>query len=175
MNYIRLYNTIKYKISFKNNWRNLKYGIKNLIAYFKLIWNDRDYDYVFWLKMNRLKFSRMENTIRNHGNHVDSSKDADNINDAIKIIDRMLEDNYHERAFMLHDKKWGELQIDWKDSEYCKDCKEAQFNRAGVNSENEEQERQEFIKCSKHEQYLREQDLKYLTKIINKYLFTWWN
>ena len=41
--------------------------------------------------------------------------------------------------------------------------------------ENEEQERSEFSKCSKHEQYLRKQDLKYLTDTINTYLFSWWD
>jgi len=169
-----------YYYSLKYNMRkwnypfyNVKYGIGNLISYFTLIWNDRDWDHIFWLEMNRKKLSRMEDLIRKHGNHVYHIRDADNIRKAVLAIDRLIADEYHINAFKEHDKKWGELEVSWKkiDGEYSQMI----FNRENKNPENEEQERSEFLKCSKHEQYLRKQDLKYLTDTINTYLFSWWD
>ena len=174
--YIRTYYlSMKYHMrKWSYPFSDLKCGIGNLIVYFNIIWNDRDWDYHYWLKMNRLKLSRMEKLIRNHGIHLYAEKDADRIHKAVMIIDRILEDDYHELAFRSHDKKWGELSIDWIDSDND-GYKEAKFNRPNVDEENEEQERKEFLRWTKHSEYLKKQDLKYLTDIINKYLYSWWD
>ena len=152
---------------------DLRYGIGNLISYFKIIWNDRDWDHIYWLELNRFKLSRMENLIRQHGIHLYHERDADNIHKAIMAIDRLLVDDYHINAFISHDKKWGELDITWKDLD--DGMSEMISTRSNIHSGEEEKERKEFLKCSKHEDYLRKQDLKYLTDIINKYLFSWWD
>jgi len=152
---------------------DLKYGVTNLISYFNIIWNDRDWDSIYWLELNQKKLIRMENLIRNHGNHLYHERDADSIHKAIMAIDRLLEDNYFNNALVTHNKKWGELVVTYKDLE--DGCSEMLFDRKNINSSSEEQERQEFLKLSKHSDYMRKQDLKYLTDTINTYLFSWWD
>jgi len=167
----RYYIDVKYSMrKWYHPFYDLKYGIENLISYFKLIWNDRDWDYHYWLKMNRLKLSRMEKLIRDHGVHLYAKKDADRIHKAVMVIDRILEDNYYDLAFRSHDKKWGELSINWVDCEH-EDFREAKFNRPNVTKEQERKK----IRWVKHAEYLKKQDLKYLTDIINKYLYSWWD
>jgi hypothetical protein len=154
-------------------FNDLKYGIGNLIAYFKVIWNDRDWDFIYWLELNRLKLSRMEKMIREKGCHVYNIKDADNIKKAVQAIDRLLADDYHDNAFKDHDAKWGKLNVSWGPD--INGLSEMIFDRENITEDNQEQERREFKKCLEHSDYLKKQDLKYLTDIINTYLFTWWD
>lgn len=173
--YIRsYYYAMKYNMrKWSYPYYDVKHGIGNLIAYYKLIWKDRDWDHIYWLEMNRLKLSRMESMIREHGCHVFNERDADNIHKAVIAIDRLIADEYHINAFKDHDKKWGKLSIEWKALEGG--MSKAIFLRDNKTPENEELERKEFRKCSKHEDYLRKQDLRYLTDTINTYLFSWWD
>jgi hypothetical protein len=124
--------------------------------------------------MNHKKLKSMEYNIRNNGNHVHCERDADNIHKAVLAIERLLADEYHENAFKNHNKKYGKLNLDWKPAE--NNCSEAIFSRSKTNTEREEHyESKASRRLFRHEQYLQKQDLEYATKIINKYLFHWWD
>lgn len=153
----------------------LKYGIQNCIKYFKVVWEDRDWDYHFWLKMNYAKLKSMEHNIRNNGNHVYCARDADNIKKAMLAIKRLIDDDYHENAFKNHDKKYGKL--DWMFGEPDeKQCSQIHFSRPKAVTEREKHyEHKASCRLMKHSDYMKQQDLEYATKIINKYLFHWWD
>ena len=157
-------------------WYKVKYGVGNLISYFYLIWNDRDWDYHYWVSMNIKKLERMENLIRNHGNHLYNVRDADNIHLAVLILKRIQADEYHENAFRDHNKKWGNLNISWKKLNDGTECSQMLSERENVKTESDEKYE---IKASRrlimHSDYMKKQDLEYVTKIINKYLFSWWD
>lgn len=171
------YNTVKYNQRMWNYpYYDLKNGISNLIAYFGLIWNDRDWDYNNWLEMNRMKLSRMESFIRNKGNHLYNERDADNIHKAVMAIDRLLADDYHENATKNHYKKWGKPDFSFIDCDDEIGYSELIINHENVkNEKDKELERKEFRRCMKHSDYMKKQDLEYMTEIINKYLFHWWD
>lgn len=44
-------------------WHNLTYGIKNLIYYFPIIWNDRHWDYEYMLDLLEAKIKQMRDGI----------------------------------------------------------------------------------------------------------------
>lgn len=50
---MRLLNTLKYK------YYNIKISCKNLFNWFNIIWNDREYDYLFMLKIEKKKIEQM--------------------------------------------------------------------------------------------------------------------
>lgn len=166
---------------FKWGWWNpstayykVKYGVQNLIKWFPVIWNDRDWDWIFWVEMNVKKLDGMEKSIRS-GHHLYGWRDADNIHKAILALNRILEDDYHENAFRNHDRKWGKLETSFGPPD-DKGCVEWLGRRGKATTEKEkEQERRESRKLFKHSEYMKHQDLEFANKIITKYLFHWWD
>jgi hypothetical protein len=167
---------------FKWGWWNpitayykVKYGVQNLWRWFPLIWNDRDWDWRYWLEMNHKKLKSMEYNIRNNGNHVHCARDADNIKRAVLAIERLLADDYNENAFINHEKKYGKLDMTFGEPDERK-CSRIHFSRPKANTEKEiETERKAASRLYKHGDSMQKQDLEYATKIINKYLFHWWD
>lgn len=86
----------------------------------------------------------------------------------IKFLNRLIDDNYLENAFVNHDKKWGKSEMIFHDSG------RVEITREDVHTkEDEEQERKEFIKCFEHSQYTQKQDIKNLFKILEKNILYW--
>ncbi len=168
---------------FKYGWWNpvtaylkVRYGVENLIKYFHVIWNDRDWDWSFWIDLNLKKLKNMEHNIRNYGNHVYHERDADNIHKAILALERIRNDDYHENVFKNHDKKYGELKTKMKPMNDGTGSAQMLFHRDNVKTEKEiKYERDASRRLYNHERYMQKQDLEYATRIINKYLFTWWD
>jgi hypothetical protein len=76
------------------------YGIKNLFVWFKIIWNDRQWDYIFLLELLKFKLALMEKEFRNYGHHLNSNKDAYNMHIACLVLDRLLKEAYYENAML---------------------------------------------------------------------------
>ena len=157
-------------------WYDLKYGISNLKFYFNIVWNTRDYDYMDVLGFMELKLSRMEALIRDHGHHLDSNKDVDNIHKTRLAIKRIIADEYHENVYMFHDKKWGNSHFNFIPCDDRSGYSELEITRDNATTpEQKEQETKEYRLLMRRPDYLKKQDLEYVTKMINKYLFRWWD
>ena len=79
---------------FYHHPRLVLYGIQNLIKYFNVIWNDRDWDFNYFFYLLKKKLQCMEDYTRRYGNHEDSEQDADNIKKCIELINKLIEDDY---------------------------------------------------------------------------------
>ena len=167
-------------------WYPLKHGIKNLIKYFPLVWKDRDWDSHFWLKWNLKKLESMEYNIRNNGNHTRCEYDADKIHLAVLLLRRLVKDEYLENVMKTHESKWGETDMvftpcDHKGNQLPKDTKDAKLysmemvTEKAITEKQKKQETKERRRLYKHSEYLKNQDLEYFNKIINKYLWNWWD
>ena len=155
---------------------NIKYFFLNLIKYRRFLWEDRSYDSYYIFYMLREKLSHDVGYYEKYGNHVHVQKDIDNMKLCVKILNRIIEDDYHEKVFKHHNKKWGEPEFRVEDVEdragYC----ELFIDRENVKSqEDKEQERKEFRKLSKHEGYLKQQDVNFLFNFMSKHIKSWWN
>ncbi len=82
----------------KNCWYNIRYGLRNLRIWFRIIWNDRDWDYEFLYRILKHKLLRMEYLFRNDAMVGDSEEMADQMDRCIIILDRLIEDKYFEEA-----------------------------------------------------------------------------
>lgn len=181
-----LYRTWK----FNNHFSDVKYMwpfydlrriISNLVKYFGVVANDRPWDYQGWLTLTDKKFELLEKRLRVDGHHTNSEKDADNIHKTRLALRRIIDDNYHELALGPHDKKWGEIDMWFEELDEISDfdgekMSQVHLDRANANTpELKEQERTEYRRLMKRPDYLKQQDLEYVTKMINKYLFHWWD
>lgn len=156
---------------------NFKIGIRNLIKWAPAVWKDRNYDYTFIFEILKFKLEQVEKLHRYYGHTLDSERRANEINRAIKILNRLTKQQYHEIAFMFHDKKWGDIILEVHDSEDEKTKSyPVETYRENVNNEDdEEQEKKELFRCMHQENYLEKQDIEYLFRIMNKYIRGWWD
>ena len=162
-------------------WYDLKYGVINLVKWFPVIWADRDWDYHFWIRLNIKKLRGMEKSIRN-GHHLYGWRDADNIHKAILALERLSEDDYLSNVNMFHDRKYGELKMESEPCSWDEDGKPRLYSIDIKPTKWEELSESEQKMCEfqrtrnyRRAEYLKKQDLEYATKIINKYLFHWWD
>lgn len=155
---------------------HIKHGIRNLIIWFPVIWKDRWWDYYFIYTILRRKLHLMEKNIRLHGHHTKHIEDADKIKKCVLLLDRLIEDDYHENVFKHHDEKWGDGELLFKDSTNYPHCYEADIKYPNVKTkEDDELQSKEYKLLSKKPQELIKQDLDLLFKLMRKNIQTWWD
>jgi hypothetical protein len=133
-------------------FRDIRLGLRNLKLWFPLIWKDRQWDHYYLFKMLRMKLKLMEQFFRENAMHLGAEKDAKGMKVCVLLLDRLIEDNYLERAERCLP---GRSLLSFDRSEYRKEIKRKLWvERANM---------------------LSHQDLDYLGKIINKHSLSWWD
>ncbi len=161
-------------LDFPNNVRR---GVISVFQWLPVVWDDRNWDHWFIYKVLHFKLSQTAKYIRKYGHHVHAERDADNIQVCVNLLQRLMDDEYHEMVFKSHDEKWGKVKFIWDD---CGEDKPGysslRIERPGVKTkEDEEQERKEYIRLCDHEEDLRQQDIRYLFKMMRKHIQGWWD
>lgn len=128
----------------------------------------------------RHKLHLQEQFIREHGIHVNNIQDADQIKECVDILDRLIEDDYHSKAFVDHDKRWGKAVLNWLDYKE-KDGKEndlfeLKITHPKVKTEKDlDMERKDFrLACEKEDQ-LRRRDMRNLFLNMYRNIQGWWD
>ena len=168
---VRIHDFIRYEIP---------YGVKNLIRWFPMIWEDRDWDFLYMLHLLKQKLVFMSDSIEHCGNHVDHMKDVRQMRACIKLIDKILNDEY---GYMkAHDEKWGTLSMtfepayDHETGEHNPHFCKMVSNRANaLFPKDREQEREEYRIALTKEDQANRRISKALFLIINKNYRRWWN
>lgn len=172
----KIFEDIWFEISCKWNkvttlYYDFKYGIKNLIRWFHVIWNDRDWDFVFMFALLEKKFQLMEESFERGGKFVVGCDKQIKRFKICKEICRRLKDDwwYHENTFMFHDKKWGDIDF------ILKDGYNFSITRKNIKSkEDDEHETKESLRLHKIENARKDADMEILQMYIKKYWKTWW-
>lgn len=144
---IFLYKPIRFIQHFYNR-------IKNIIYWMPVIWNDEDFDYNYLFIIMRHKLISMRDFFNSDSAvTLYAEERAKEMDICIKILNRIIEDDYHENALMWHDKKWGK--------NYFK--------------EKSETERKEFLNWMELADDNKKQDIIYLNAMLEKHIFKWWD
>ena len=77
---------------------NFIQGIKNLFKWFKIVWNDRDFDYVFILYILKFKLENIAKNIEKYSRHVGNERDVQRIKLCIRLLDK-IGDGYYESEY----------------------------------------------------------------------------
>ena len=149
--------------------RNIKYGIGNLIDWFPVIWNDRDWDYCFIYDILHKKLERMEDSIR-YAPFVCADKRADEIKLCVNLLDRLKKDDYIDMSEKDFVKRWGKsiYNITEKgvlDVVYEKDPENVHKIRRD----------KELRSRMNHTEYMIKQDLSMLFNTMAKSIRGWWD
>lgn len=115
-------------------WHNLTYGIKNLIYYFPVIWNDRHWDYEFMLDLLERKIKQMRDGIKKDNILAKTDEYVKQMNDALWYITCFKE--AWDRFEMMSQNRLKEIQDET--DEKVKDKMVRQYYIDSVNYENEQ-------------------------------------
>lgn len=157
---------------------DIPYGFKNLIRWFKIIWNDRNWDYCFIYIILHKKLDLMEKHIRKHSNHTTSKKDADKIKKCVLVLDRLIKDEYFDMAFIEHNKKWGNSRMVTKDVIIEGESKLQCYDVIYPNVKTEDDKKQQlkdFKRSIERENALKQQDIEFLFEVMKRNIQTWWD
>lgn len=91
--------------------------IKNILSWMPILWQSYEWDYVYFLKIIKKKLELMEDFYLHseQAYSLDSDKTAEDIREAITILDRMIECDYLSVALEKFDEKypdyeWGKFE-----------------------------------------------------------------
>jgi len=154
-----------------NIYRYLKYGIKNLIYWFPIIWYDRNFDHYYLSIILKHKLKDMAKFYNSpHAWGEDAPKLAEQMETCVTILDRIIEDDYNREGYDVHDEKWGELIFD-RGTEGQILLKRTKR----ITEEEEEIEQKEYSEVYEKEIKDRDNDIENLFKIIKENLLCWWD
>ena len=71
-------------------YNNITTGIKNLIKYFKIIWNTRDWDQIFLLELMKFKATNMAKYHREHGITLNKDDIATDLEYFAYLCDKLI-------------------------------------------------------------------------------------
>jgi hypothetical protein len=150
-------------------------GIKNLIYWFPIIWNDRQWDHTYLTKMMLRKLSKMEEYFRNGHFYENQEKDAANMKICVDCFKRLIDDEYDDIAFKEHNEKWGRLDMKFWDPKQGENFGEVTFSRPNaITEEQKEQESKEYIEHMEAAEKMQEDDLDLVFGTMRKELLRWW-
>jgi len=156
--------------------RNIRQGIRSCWQWFPIIWKDRQWDHQYIYTIFRHKLHLTEQLIRHHGHHLNHTRDADKIKICVNLLDRLINDEYHEMAFKRHYEKWGQPKLNWNKTKEDKDLYQGIISYPKVKTPKDKKfEVKDFKLASDHEAYLREQDLELLFKMMRRHIQGWWD
>lgn len=102
----------------ENVWEDVVYPFKRfgrflvkLKEYIPVLWDDFEFDYIYLLKIMRLKMKRMSEHMDEHGITVSSPRKARELRICTILIDRIIADDYIALQSRKLDEEYGELEF----------------------------------------------------------------
>lgn len=130
-------------------WYCLVRGTKNCIKWFPIIWNDRDWDWEYLVRILKKKLEGMERIMREEMRHATSEESACQMMQCIQMLRNMEEDDYSLRVARA---RGLEIEYGWK--------------ILGT----EEEVRKVYTDAFE----LERQELEEFGKVLGKYMKHWW-
>lgn len=141
-------------------------GIKNFWKWRKIIWNDRDYDYIFIFRILHFKLSNINERWKNEDYFVGQEKQRKNLETCVNLLDRIINNTPYDKILDKHFEKWVYPNIWETDSLGLEDFKPKVIC---------EQERKEIKNIFQKQEILYKQDLEYLFKLLRRHISKWWD
>jgi hypothetical protein len=160
----------------KDFFRNIRQGIPNLIKWTPVIWSDRNWDQHFLYVILQFKLKQMEKLHLEYGHTINAEKYAGEMRVCILLLERIIKDDYLMSCLKPHEKKWGELKMNFKPLQDDPELVSPVFTvEKAITKEEIIQENKERMRIYKHVDDLKKQDLDMLFKNIRKYVEGWWD
>lgn len=142
--------------------------INNVISWIPTIWSITWYDYDHIYRINRFALERMANHFENAKyKFVETASDIRYMRLCIKLIDRILDEYYHERAQEELTQLWGEYV-------FSNDDKFELRRELEKTEEDSKRYRQDFDRIKNYWRKKDEKARQLLFNILKNKLHRWW-
>jgi len=138
--------------------------IKTLWQWVKLLWLDRQYDYVFLIKILQFKLKLIESYYEKRNRHK-----YHQIWVMRKLCDRLIADEYYEMVFDPLEKQYGKSTIEFEEPKEANGVKTIGIKVSDPLSKTIRKYGYERVKR------LQKQDLKMLTDMLYKNILNLWD
>ena len=131
---------------------DIRHFFENIWSFRKELWRFRRFDHDFNLELYRRSLIETGEYIRDHGIHLNAQKDYESIMIAVRLIDRIIAEEYHDFYF------------DFVDSP-CDTCGMKLVKKSHIPKSHRALSLYDNKKA----------DLEYLYKFLNKHSQRWWD
>jgi hypothetical protein len=136
---------------------------------------DYDFDFHCMFAIIEYKLKRIEKCLID-GNAFQDPKDIKAIKLAIKLADRLKDDNYPEAFYKRHDRKWGKMKTWFTPCNDGTGCSTWNHSRPKANTPKlKEQESKEHLASMHAADAKAKREEKRLYDILHKYGRSWWD
>ena len=153
--------------------KSIPSGIKRLIKWAPIIWENYDWDYIYLFKIIYFKIDLMEKRMRKSQIIEDWETIANQMLECKTLLKNQIEKDeydYVKEELDKHKEKWGDIEIKLNsDNSINMKCSKVQT------PEEEEQERKEYIEIIKKGVNIEKSNLKKLFELLSKYIQGWWD
>lgn len=95
-------------------WFKRKYRqIERTLSFLPLIWKGYDWDYRYAIDLFQHQLKRTEKSIRENGNHVGNHNTASRIRTAIRLMDKVYDEEYGMEYMDTIEKLYGKTHYDF--------------------------------------------------------------
>jgi len=98
-------------------YRDVKCGLKNFWFYKEVVWSDRWFDHSYLLRVLERKLQQMSQNW-DKSIYVDWEEDKANIDETLRLLNLLIEDEFLENAMVLMDEEYGKLEMDLDDNSH---------------------------------------------------------
>lgn len=138
----------------------------NLKKFHSILVDDRDYDFMWLIKLIRHKLVCMEHFFLTDAIVEGAEEDAKNMRRCIKVLDRLIEDDYCKEEFEDIEERFGKLRY----------TKEMGFCGSKVKTKEDYcKEGKDIISLLHKEERLKEYDMHLFCEIFKKHYRNWWD
>lgn len=151
-------------------------GIKNLWYWFPIIWQDRQWDHWFLVKILERKLRAMKTHFESYDNRYVSFKSrAKEIRYCRILCTRIIQDGYLTSALHYHEQIWGEAKIMLEDIPGSENSLLREI--AVPHLVGKEREREKAIRNKLYDRSRRQEDQDWveLFRLMNKQIRGWWD
>lgn len=143
--------------------KSFKTGICNLIKWFPVIWQDRDWDYYYIYAILHKKLDNMEKFFNSDEAWTSKSEGvAEQLKEVKVLCENLINGNYLSEALKPFDEKYGEVKI-------------FKFVDGKLEHNVDDETLSMYRECGKLADKNEEQDKNKLFDLINKNIDNWWD
>lgn len=105
----------KYKIKYYPH--RFVRGIKNLVRWFPVIWNDRDYDAHYLMVLMKFKIQNMSKAQESVNSHVSTKRNVEIMNTVVRLIDKVVDETYRHEYYDYVDSTFNFVKVERTDND----------------------------------------------------------
>jgi hypothetical protein len=91
-------------------------GVKNLIEWFSIIWEDRDYDSHYLMVLMKFKIQKMSKLQGSTNSHASTQRNVEIMNTVVRLIDKVVDETYRHEYYDYFESTFKFVKVERSDN-----------------------------------------------------------